>query len=155
AFQGRMPRLHHLAVRVGVRTGDLMIQPRLPEELGLPFPTGQPWLEEIVAGHRFRISGPAFFQVNTAQAERLVLWLRSRLALTGRERVVDAYCGVGMIGICLADLAAEVVGVEESSAALKDAAVNAAGLDHVRFVLGKSEAVLADVLNGPSRASRG
>jgi len=152
ACQGQMPRLHQLLVRVGVRTGDLMVQPRLPEAtagadgrppLRLPFETGQPYLTEIVAGHRFRISGPAFFQVNTEQAERLVLWLRERLALTGREKLVDAYCGVGTLGICLHARAREVVGIEESSAALKDAAVNAAGLDHVRFVLGKTEAVLA------------
>ncbi len=144
---GKLPRLHQLAVRVGVRTGELMVNPALPG-LDLPFETGQPHLHEVIAGHRFRISGPAFFQVNTAQAERLVLWLRERLALTGSERVIDGYCGVGMIGICLSDRAREVVGIEESSAALKDAAVNAAGLGNIRFVLGKTEAMLASEAPG-------
>src|SRR5919197_1159387 len=70
ATQGRA-RGHQLAVRIGVQTGDLLVNPA-QQDPDLPYESGQPWLEEELLGRRYRVSAAAFFQVNTWQAERLI-----------------------------------------------------------------------------------
>jgi 23S rRNA (uracil1939-C5)-methyltransferase len=58
--------------------------------------------------------------------------------LTGRETVVDLYCGAGTIGICLSDAAKEVVGLELVESAMADATRNCRrnGIDNCRFIAG-------------------
>ncbi|MER3406728.1 MAG: 23S rRNA (uracil(1939)-C(5))-methyltransferase RlmD [Chloroflexota bacterium] len=165
-LQGRVRGLHQVAVRYGIRTGQFLIQPRVPEIDHL-IETGQPQLEEEVLGRRFRISAASFFQVNTrpdprplegvlhrpspvlrpdglhSQAEVLSLVVLDRLALHGDEQVIDAYCGVGTFSALLAPFARRVIGIEESHAALQDAQHNTRDLANVRFIEGKTEQVLA------------
>jgi 23S rRNA (uracil1939-C5)-methyltransferase len=154
---------HQVTIRYSARTDQLLVQPALPAVPELP--TGQPYLEEELLGRRFRVAPSAFFQVNTKPERRAlpdalrVPWLAERagdysmaelLALTvldrlGAEplgRVVDAYCGVGTFAALLAGRADEVVGIEESPAAVRDAAFNARDLANLRFVEGKTEDVL-------------
>jgi 23S rRNA (uracil1939-C5)-methyltransferase len=138
----RRVRGHQLAVRIGIKTGDLLIN-GLDEAGDLPFPSGQKALEEEIAGRRYRISAAAFFQVNTLQAERLVATVQAALALGRDETLLDLYCGVGTFGLALAPRVRRVVGVEESVAALKDARYNARDLDNVEFLVGRAEEVLA------------
>ena len=125
-------------IRVGPTPEDLMVQPRLNlEEVA----SGQPHLFEEMLGHRFRVSGASFFQVNRAQAERLVEVVRDRVG-TGDLVVADAYAGVGTFAALLADRVTRVVAIEESGPAIADAKVNLAGLDNVDLVQGKAEEVL-------------
>ncbi len=143
ATQGRAAG-HQLAVRVGARTGDLLVNP--PQEGDdLPYESGQTYLEEEVLGRRFRVSAAAFFQVNTGQAERLIGAARDLLDLRADDVLLDLYCGVGTFGLLLAPLVRRVIGVEESAAALKDAHHNAAGLTNVEFLAGRTEDVLASL----------
>jgi len=101
-------------------------------------------LEDLV----FRLSAPSFYQVNPAQVPVLYSRAREYARLTGTERVLDAYCGVGTIALFLARKAREVVGVEKLAAAAADARQNAIlnGLQHVSFLAGAAEEVLPRLL---------
>ncbi len=137
-----------LSVRYGINTGEWLIQPSMksPE---IPMPTGQTHYRESLSGKAFRIASPSFFQVNTAQAEVLGELVKDRLRLTGTETVVDAYAGVGTFAALLAPLAERVVAIEESSAAVRDAAVNIGGLGNIEFVEAKTEEALSDLGHPP------
>jgi 23S rRNA (uracil1939-C5)-methyltransferase len=141
ATQGRA-RGHQLAVRVGVRTGDLLVNPA-QEDADLPYESGQAWLEEELLGRRYRVSAAAFFQVNTWQAERMIDVVRAALEPGPDDVLLDLYCGVGTFGLALAPYVRRVIGVEESAAALRDARYNARDLDNAEFVAGRTEEVLA------------
>ena len=83
-------------------------------------------ITDRLCGLTFRISPRSFYQVNPTQTEILYKKARDLAALTGRERVIDAYCGTGTIGLVLASGAREVIGVEVNRDAVADAKVNAA-----------------------------
>lgn len=90
---------------------------------------------DTLCGLRFAISSRSFYQVNPAQTEVLYAAAMELAGLTGRETVVDAYCGIGTIGLCAAPRAGKVIGVERNPAAVRDAAANARrnGLRQARF----------------------
>lgn len=92
----------------------------------------------------FKISANSFYQVNPAQTEILYGKAVEYAALTGAERVVDAYCGVGSLTLFLAKKAREVYGVEVVPEAIEDAEENAKrnGIENVKFVMGEVENVL-------------
>ena len=142
ALQGRAGETTQLTIRTGVNTGSWMLQPLL-QDPDVPYESGQPHYEERLGGRTFRIASPSFFQVNTAQAERLAGLVREELALTGKETLVDAYAGVGVFAALLADGAARVVAIEESAAAVEDAKRNAEGIANVEFRVAKTEDALA------------
>ena len=143
-LQGRSGATSQLSIRYGVNSGDWLIQPRLSiNEVGLE--AGQTHYTERLLGRSFRVGSPSFFQVNTAQAERLIRLIKERLRLRGRETVVDAYAGVGTFAVLLAEHAEKMIAVEESDAAVADARVNTAGIDNVEIVLGKVEDVIDDL----------
>ena len=74
---------------------------------------------------RFRISPGSFYQINPVQTEKLYSLALDFAGLTGRETVLDAYCGTGAIGICASALAKQVIGVEINRDAVLDAIANA------------------------------
>ena len=86
---------------------------------------GKGWIEDEILGYRFRISPRSFYQVNPVQTQRLYQTAIDFAGLTGRERVLDAYCGTGTIGICASAQAAQVAGVELNRDAVRDAIANA------------------------------
>ncbi len=137
-----------LTMRYGVNTGEWLIQPHLQSRDIRRF-TGQPHYEEKLLGHRFRVGSPSFFQVNTRQAERMLELVRERLRLTGRETVVDAYAGVGVFAVAAAERARRVIAIEESRAAVEDAAVNASAIKNLEYVEGKTEHVLSSMRETP------
>ena len=97
---------------------------------------GKGWIEDELCGCRFRISPASFYQVNPPQAERLYEAALDMAQLSGREHVLDAYCGTGTIGIIAASKAGQVTGVELNRDAVRDAIWNAklSGRKNVRFV---------------------
>ena len=137
-----------LAIRAGRETGDYLVQPPLKNP-AVSIATGQKRYRESVAGRQFQVASPSFFQVNTEQAARLVDTVRAALNLQGTETLLDAYTGVGAFAILLSPYVKKVYAVEESSAAVADARENAAGLDNVAFLLGKTEDILADLPEPP------
>ena len=83
------------------------------------------WLEDTLCGLTFRISVPSFYQVNRAQTELLYAKAAEFAALTGRETVLDLYCGIGTISLVMARTAGRVIGAEIVPAAVADAEANA------------------------------
>ena len=88
-------------------------------------------IEDVLCGKTFRISPQSFYQVNSEQTERLYARALDYAGLQGTETVLDAYCGIGTIGLCAADRCARLIGVELNPAAVKDATWNA-GRNRVR-----------------------
>lgn len=86
---------------------------------------GKGYIEDILCGCTFRISPQSFYQVNPVQTEHLYQTAMDYAELTGKERVIDAYCGIGTIGMVAAKKAREVIGVELNRNAVKDARINA------------------------------
>ena len=86
---------------------------------------GPGFVLDTLCGTQFAISSRSFYQVNRTQTEVLYKKALELAKLTGRETVIDAYCGIGTIGLCAAPLAKQVIGVERNPAAVRDAAANA------------------------------
>lgn len=167
-------KLHQLAVRHSVRTGQSLVSPRIDDA---PFPTGQPYLEDELLGRRFRIAPNSFFQVNTrpavralpgaiaapwlgsrdgdwSQAEILALLAIDRLSPSPGQTLVDAYAGVGTFALLLADRApgARILAIEEAASAVADARHNGAGLSNVEFLHGRVENILPGLDGAPDAA---
>ncbi len=110
---------------------------------------GNGYIEDILCGKRFRISAKSFYQINPTQTEKLYGTAIEFASLTGKETVLDAYCGIGTIGLVAADKAKQVIGVELNEDAVRDAKINArlnsAGnirffcADAGRFMVGMAE----------------
>ena len=97
---------------------------------------GPGFVLDTLCGLQFAISSRSFYQVNPRQTEVLYRAALDAAKLTGKETVVDAYCGIGTIGLCAAPHAGQVIGVERNPAAVKDAAANARHnkLSNAKFV---------------------
>lgn len=91
---------------------------------------GEGFITDQLCGLTFRISPRSFYQVNPVQTEILYSTARRFARLTGKERLIDAYCGTGTIGLTMASRAGtvgakEVIGVEVNRDAVQDAKENA------------------------------
>lgn len=86
---------------------------------------GSGYITDILCSCRFRISARSFYQINPIQTEKLYNIAVEYAGLSGKETVVDAYCGTGTIGIVASKHAGSVVGVELNRDAVHDAIVNA------------------------------
>ena len=97
---------------------------------------GPGFIRDTLCGMSFRISPRSFYQINPTQTEVLYRRAIKAAGLTGKERVLDAYCGIGTIGMIAAADAREVIGVEQNPAAVRDAIRNAKenGVENIRFV---------------------
>lgn len=97
---------------------------------------GKGFIEDKLCGCTFRISPNSFYQVNPAQTEKLYEKAISCAKLTGKEKVIDAYCGTGTIGLIASKGAKEVYGVELNKDAIKDAITNAKRneVKNIRFI---------------------
>lgn len=85
---------------------------------------GKGYIEDVLCGKRFRISPGSFYQVNPVQTEVLYNRAIKFADLKKKDTVIDAYCGIGTIGIAAADRAKKVIGVELNEAAVCDARIN-------------------------------
>lgn len=96
---------------------------------------GKGFINDVLCGCTFKISPKSFYQVNPVQTEKLYSKAIELAGLIGNERVLDAYCGIGTIGIIASKKAADVIGVELNKAAVKDAIVNAKinDIKNIRF----------------------
>ena len=86
---------------------------------------GPGFIKDRLCGCMFRISPKSFYQVNPVQTEILYQTAIDYAGLTGKEAVIDAYCGIGTIGLIAAKKAGKVIGVELNKDAVKDARINA------------------------------
>lgn len=105
---------------------------------------GKPYLVDKIKDLSFQIAPLSFFQVNPIQTERLYEIALNFAALTGKEIVWDAYCGIGSISLFLAKKAKHVYGVEIVPEAIENARENAKrnGMTNTSFYVGKAEEVI-------------
>ena len=105
---------------------------------------GNDFIQETLGDLSFELSARTFFQLNPEQTVKLYNEVKEAAQLTGSEKVVDAYCGVGTIGLWVADKAAEIRGMDVIPESIEDAKKNAArhGIQHAQYVTGKAEVIL-------------
>ena len=99
---------------------------------------GRAYIEDIMCGRRIKISPLAFYQVNTAQAERLYGIAADFAELKGGEVLLDLYCGAGTVGLSMADKISKLIGGEIIPEAVENAKENAAanGIENAEFICG-------------------
>lgn len=97
---------------------------------------GKGYIEDVLCGCTFRISPKSFYQINPVQTEILYGKAIDFAGLSGKEKVIDAYCGIGTIGIVASKNAGEVIGCELNPDAIKDAKINAKinEIENIKFV---------------------
>ncbi len=105
---------------------------------------GEDFIRDEINGVQFKISHRSFYQVNPAQTEEMYKKALEYADLTNNEVIIDAYCGIGTIGLSAAKYARVVLGVDVVKSAIADAAENAAfnNIKNAKFVAGKAEDVI-------------
>jgi 23S rRNA (uracil1939-C5)-methyltransferase len=153
---GRFPGAHEVTVRCGARTGERLVLPRPADTpIDVPADVRHDHFHEEVAGVRFRISAPSFFQARPDGADALVAAVRDAAAGAPDGPMIDAYGGVGLFAATVG-AGRPVTLVEWSSAAVADARVNVPDAQVLRLDLARwrpSPAAL--VIADPSRAGLG
>ena len=86
---------------------------------------GKGYIVDKLLGYEFQISPSSFYQIHHDQTEMLYTIAKEMASLTGKETILDAYCGIGTIGISLSKYAKEIDAVEINKDAIKDAKENA------------------------------
>lgn len=116
---GKFPRIRGILLNINRQNTNVV--------LGDKYITlwGQPYLEDTLCGKVFQISGGSFYQVNHHAAELLYQTAMDMANLTGHEVLWDLYCGVGTIGISMADKVSRLVGIEIVDEAVRCATENA------------------------------
>ncbi|MDX8342690.1 23S rRNA (uracil(1939)-C(5))-methyltransferase RlmD [Rossellomorea sp. YZS02] len=106
--------------------------------------SGKESIEERLEEFTYELSARAFFQLNPIQTSKLYNEAKKAAALTGEEKVVDAYCGVGTIGLWLADGAKEIRGMDVIKEGIDDAKKNAEkfGVEHAEYFVGGAETLM-------------
>lgn len=96
---------------------------------------GKPYIEDILCGLRFKISANSFYQINPVQTEKLYTKAIELANLSGKETVIDAYCGIGTIGLIASKKAKKVISVETVRDAVENAKENAEinGIKNIEF----------------------
>ena len=146
AINGRaIPRAHRLVADLkkipGFTTLVLSVNTKKGNAvLGDEFITlhGPGYIEDTLCGLNFRLSARSFYQVNHHQAQRLYEAAIAQAEITGDDTVLDLYCGVGTITLCMARAAGRVIGVEVIPQAVEDARDNARrnGIENAEFFCG-------------------
>ncbi len=97
---------------------------------------GKGYIEDVLCGLTFRISPKSFYQINPIQTDILYGKAIEFADLKGNEKVIDAYCGIGTIGMVASKSAGEVIGCEVNPDAIRDAKINAKinSVKNIKFV---------------------
>ena len=115
---------------------------------------GKGYIRDTLCGCTFRISPKSFYQVNPVQTEVLYNTAMDYAELTGKETVIDAYCGTGTIGLIAAKNAKKVIGVELNKDAVKDARINAKenGITNAEIYAGDAGRFMVDMASKNQKA---
>jgi 23S rRNA (uracil1939-C5)-methyltransferase len=162
---GDLRGVRSITLRNGTRTGDLLtvVEGEVPEHAGswgasvvhrtkkgLEAVVGNTTLDEIVAGVRLRITGPAFFQVNTPGADELVALVSEAIQPGPDDLLLDAYAGGGLFSVTVGRHAGQVIAVENGVEALADLRHNLATND--RSGTEVVDSAVEDFLAQPARS---
>ena len=132
ALRAQHPEISTVVLCVNDRKTSMVLGPR---NITL---YGKGYIEDRLCGCMFRISPTSFYQINPVQTEKLYKTAMMLARLNKRNVVVDAYCGIGTIGMVAAKTVKEVIGVELNAEAVRDAQSNARrnNMKNIRFVQG-------------------
>ncbi|QMS84743.1 23S rRNA (uracil(1939)-C(5))-methyltransferase RlmD [Candidatus Xianfuyuplasma coldseepsis] len=105
---------------------------------------GDDFIRDEINGVEFKISHRSFYQINPAQTEEMYRKAIEYADLTANEVIIDAYCGIGTIGLSAAKYAKTVLGVDVVKSAIEDAMENAKNnnITNAKYVAGKAEKVI-------------
>lgn len=105
---------------------------------------GPGYICDLLLGKTYHISAKSFYQVNTIQAEKLYQTAYDFAQLTSKDIIIDAYSGIGTIGLSVADQVKHVYGMEVVEEAVEDAIANAKnnGLTNTTYLVGSAEKVM-------------
>ena len=111
---------------------------------------GKGFILDELCGKRYAISPRSFYQVNPVQTEVLYNLAVEAAGLTGAETVLDAYCGIGTIGLTASGQARRVVGVDVNADAIRDAIGNARHnqVQNARFFAADATRWIAEAADG-------
>ena len=114
---------------------------------------GPGYIIDKLCGKKFRISSDSFYQVNSIQTKKLYNTAIDMAGLSGKENVIDAYCGVGTIGIIASDKASRVLGIELNKDAISDAKYNAQlnNIKNIEFVADDATDFMLEMANNNER----
>lgn len=106
---------------------------------------GKPYINDILCGKKFEISAGSFYQVNHDGAELLYGKAAELAGLCGSETLLDLYCGIGTIGLSMADKVKKLIGIEIVPEAVECAKRNAAanGVRNAEFFCGDASSAEA------------
>jgi 23S rRNA (uracil1939-C5)-methyltransferase len=144
-LDGKCAGVEAVELRIGVRTDERLVLfhgvKQLPPKIDAPAfrgsialyykgkvvpQKGMPWIHETIDGRRFRITGPAFFQVNTEGASTLVALVREFVAPRPDLRALDLYAGVGLYSHASLNADMDVLACEIEEFACADYRINGA-----------------------------
>lgn len=105
------------------------------------------YIISIIGNKKYKISKNSFFQVNQTITEKIYNEIRSNIEKINPKNVLDLYCGTGTIGIYIADLVKNVIGIEVIKDAVLDANFNKElnNINNISFILGKVEDKIKDI----------
>ncbi|WP_065411637.1 23S rRNA (uracil(1939)-C(5))-methyltransferase RlmD [Pseudobacillus wudalianchiensis] len=121
-IQKRLPNVKSIIHNINPKKTSLIFGDK-----SLPL-AGSETIEERLGEHKYSLSARAFFQLNPEQTVKLYNEVKKAAQLTGKEKVVDAYCGSGTIGLWIGEGAAEIRGMDVIEESIKDARENAKAL---------------------------
>ncbi len=138
ALLSEFPKICSISLSVNTRRDNVILGNRTQVLYG------EPTITDTIGSIRYRISPQSFYQVNPAQTEKLYQKALEFAGLSGKETVLDLYCGIGTISLFLAKQAKKVIGIEIVPQAIEDAKQNAAlnGIENAAFYAGAAEEVL-------------
>lgn len=115
---------------------------------------GPGYIRDVLCGCTFRISPKSFYQVNPVQTEVLYQTAIRFADLSEKETVIDAYCGIGTIGLIAAKHAKKVIGVELNQDAVRDARMNAKenSITNVRIYQGDAGRFMVEMAEEKQKA---
>jgi len=109
---------------------------------------GEGYIYDKLGDYIFKISPLSFYQINPIQTEKLYNLALEKAELTGKEILFDLYCGIGTIGIFMANRAKEVYGIEIVEQAIEDAKENCKinNITNAKYYAGDTEELLTDLI---------
>jgi len=138
ALAKQFPQIKSLHSCINTKVNDSI------HDLSVQLLFGQPTIVETLGHVKFHVGPKSFFQTNSTQAENLYRLTKDLAQLKDTENVYDLYCGVGSLGIYMADSCKNVIGIEQIAEAIEDAKENANlnGVKNIHFEVGRVELML-------------
>jgi len=138
----RYPELVGVCININTNTTNVIYGPKTKVL------KGRGYIFEKINDLKFKISATSFFQVNIPQTIKLLEILEQYASLSGNETILDTYCGVGLMSLCLAKKAKQVIGIEEIKQSIDDAIFSAKEnkINNAIFINAKVENKIKDVL---------